>query len=248
MSRVTSRRSLPIYAGVDAGPRPEAREQVRSALEAGMDPVAVAERVGTHVDAVVTRWVAMDVPGEARPSCARGCSHCCHARVEVTAPEVFLLARFLREHPDTARDARVAETARALRGMDGRAHHLAQVRCALLDDEGACSVYASRPIACRRAHSTDASVCAAVHREPTLDVRIPVAPTLQWNVSSLVLGWLEGSAHAGRPPHHYELHAALRIALEDAGAEARFVAGEEPLRLARTRAAEDLTAVLGRAE
>jgi Fe-S-cluster containining protein len=245
---VTVRRSLPIYAGTDAGPRPEAREQVRVALEAGVDPIVVAERVAANVDALTAQWVALDVPGEAKPACARGCSHCCHGRVEVTAPEVFLLFRFLREHPDAARDVRIAETAAALEGLDGRAHHLAQVRCALLADDGSCSVYPARPIACRRAHSTDASACAAVHREPALDVRIPAAPSLQWNASSLVLGWLEGSMHAGRPPHHHELHAALHLALEDAGAEARFVAGEDPLRPARTRAAEDLTEVLGRAE
>jgi hypothetical protein len=86
-----------------------------------------------------------------------------------------------------------------------------------------------------------------VHRDPTTDVRVPFAATLQWNVSSLVLGWLEGSEHAGRPPHHYELHAALAIALGDDNAEARFLAGEDPLRAARTRAAEDLPFALGNA-
>jgi Fe-S-cluster containining protein len=240
-----SRRSLPIYGGVDAGPRPDAREQVRNVLQAGVDPVIVAERVGTNVDALVAHWMTHDDSGDARPACARGCSHCCHQRVEVTAPEVFLLARALRAQPDAGRDARIAETAASLEGLDGRAYHLRQVPCALLGADGACTVYASRPIACRRQHSTDASVCAAVHRDPALDVRIPTARSLQWNVSALVLGWLEGSAHGGRPPNHYELHAALRIALHDDGAEAHFLAGEDPLRAARTRAAEELTVHLG---
>ncbi len=247
MGPLMTRRSLPIYGGADAGPRPDARDQVRRVLESGLDPVIVAERVGANVDALVAHWLAHDDSGDARPACARGCSHCCHQRVEVTAAEVFLLARALRARPDTGRDARVAKTAMAVEGLDGPAYHREQVRCALLGEDGACTVYAARPIACRRHHSTDAAVCAAVHEDPALDVRIPMAHSLKWNVSSLVLGWLEGSAHAGRPPHHYELHGALRIALREADAESRFVAGEDPLRPARSRAAEDLPAHLGTA-
>jgi Fe-S-cluster containining protein len=244
---VTARRSLPIYGGADAGPRPDARDQVLRALESGVDPVTIAGRVEASVDALVEHVVALAVPGERAPACARGCSYCCHTRVELTAPEVFLLARFLRAHPDAAREERLARTADVLAGMDGSAHHGARVACALLDPDGACTAYAARPIACRRAHSTDAAVCAAVHADPALDVRIPSAPTLQWSVSSLVLGWLEGAQHAGLAPHQHELHAALRIALSEPQAEARYLAGEDSLRPARTRAAEDLPAVLGSA-
>jgi Fe-S-cluster containining protein len=204
--------------------------------------------VAQALDELTARWLALGGADEAKPACARGCSHCCHARVDVTAPEVFLLVRYLRARPDAARDARIDSTARRLEGASGRAYHLAQVRCALLDDDGACLAYPARPLACRRAHSTDASVCAAVHEDPALDVRIPSAPSLQWAASSLVLGWLEGCEHARRAPHHYELHGALRIALADPGSEARFLAGEDPLRPSLTVPAEDLAGLLGRAQ
>ncbi|HEY3818804.1 MAG TPA: YkgJ family cysteine cluster protein [Polyangiaceae bacterium] len=240
-----TRRSLPIYGGVDGGPRPDAREQVRNVLEAGLDPVVVAERVGANVDALVAQWMAFDGSGNAKPACSRGCSHCCHQRVEVTAPEVFLLARFLRIRPDAKRDARVAATASAVEGLGGRAYLRRKAPCALLGEDGACTVYPARPMACRRHHSTDASVCEATLRDPASEVLVPVAPSLQWNVSALVLGWLEGLAHAGRPPHHYELHAALRLALDDPGAEARFLAGEDPLHPARSRDAAELPVHLG---
>jgi Putative zinc- or iron-chelating domain len=246
-ARMASGRSLPLYGGTDSGPRPAAREQVRALLDSGADPMLVAERVASNVDALWNHHAATASPGDPRPACARGCSHCCHGRVEATAPEVFLLARHLRARPDAVRDARIARTASSIQGIDRGARHRAQVPCALLDGDGACTVYEARPLACRRAHSTDASICAAVHRDPALDVRIPSAPALQWNASSLVLGWLEGLAHAGRPPHHYELHAALRIALEEHDAEALFLAGGDPLEGARSRAAEDLPEVLGRA-
>jgi len=219
---------------------------VRDLIASGADPVLVVERVAANLDAFVALHASLDVPGEPKPACARGCSDCCHTRVEVTAPEVFLLARHLRAHPHAGLRERVVATASQTAGLDGRAYHLRQIRCALLGEDGACSVYPARPLACRRAHSTDASVCAAVHRDPALEARIPFAPTLQSNASALVLGWLEGSAHAGRPPHHYELHAALAIALEQPDADTRFVAqGEDPLREARSRDAGELERVLG---
>ena len=241
---------LPIYGGLDAGPRPETRAAVHGALSRGGDPVAVAERGARGVDAVaseVARAREASDGGEAAPACARGCAYCCHQRVELTAPEAFLLARGVRSHTSELA-ARVEATARALDGLSSRDHHLRQIPCALLADDGSCAVHPARPIACRRAHSTDASVCAAVRREPALDVRIPDAPTLAWNTAAVVLGFYEGSLHAGQPPHLYELHAALRLALASPDAEARWRQGEDLLASARTRAAEDLPAILGRAD
>ena len=243
-----SPRSLPIYGGRDAGPRPATRDTVKEALDAGTDPVLVVERIARHLDAIAKEHATLDIAGESKPACAKGCSYCCHQRVEVTAPEVFLLARVLRNAEDARRATRLAEVARSVAGMDGRAYHLAQARCALLGDDGACTVYEARPLACRRAHSTDVSVCEAVHLDPAREARVvPACPTLSWNLSSLVLGYLEGAAHAGQPPHQYELHAALAMAMADPASEERFLRGEDPLAAARTRRAEDLPALLGRA-
>jgi hypothetical protein len=122
---------------------------VRASLEAGIDPVLVAERVAMNLDALWAHCAAVAAPGEALPACARGCSHCCHGRVEVTAPEVFLLARFLRRRPDAERDAHIARTAVSVQGMDRQARHQAKVPCALLDGDGTCSAYEARPLACR---------------------------------------------------------------------------------------------------
>jgi Fe-S-cluster containining protein len=234
-----------IYGGRDEGARPATREAVAGALERGVDPVLVAAHVARGLDAVIAQVAAANVAGEARPACARGCSHCCHQRVEVTAPEVFRLARELGEHAGADLRARLDAAAARARGLDGSAYFRARIACALLDDDGACSAYEARPLACRRAHSTDAEACAAALREPSLGARIPDAPTVTWNASALVVGYLEGLAHAGLAPHVHELHAALALAGPEA--EARWRAGEDVLAPARTRSAEELAALLGRA-
>ena len=190
-------------------------------LLAGADPVALEERVAANLDALVAHVLALDVPGEAKPACARGCSYCCHGRVEVTAPEAFAIARLLRAKPDPVRDDRIAATAARLAPLDGRAHHAAQVPCSLLDGDGACTVYAVRPLACRRAHSTDAAVCAASSADPSLDVPIPAPPSLEWNLSRArprVDGRLLRTA-AARLHHTDELNGALHLALSATDAE-----------------------------
>jgi Fe-S-cluster containining protein len=244
-SEVKSLERRALYGGLDDGPRPETRAQVAAALERGVDPLVVVDHVARGVDTLVTDIERLDLPGEEPLACTKGCSYCCHQRVELTAPEVLLIARSVRESAE--RRSRVAETARRLGGQDARTHHLAQVRCALLDENGACSVYASRPLACRRAHSTDVGICEAAHRKPTLEVLVPSSTALWWNISALVLGYYEGSALGGHPPHIYELHAALHVALEDSDVEARFRRGEDPFASVRARHADDLFDVFGRA-
>jgi Fe-S-cluster containining protein len=227
------------------GPRPGARDATADALSRGVDPVTVAGVMTRGLDETIANVLGADLRGEPRPACARGCSSCCHQRVEVTAPEVFLIARTLEPAGD--RDVMMARVAAAYRDDATRATPAAR-RCVFLDRDGACSIYAVRPLACRRAHSVDREICEAVFANPSLDALIPASPSLDWNASALVLGYLEGSAIGGRPPHQYELHAALSIALSDPTCEARWLSGEDALAAARTRSADDLFTVLGRAQ
>lgn len=237
----------PLLPGLDAGPRPATRAAVFAALARGTRPAAVVEVVGRAVDQIWEEHRRRRLG--VLPACARGCSSCCHQRVEVTAPEVVALAEHLRAALDDEALARAREridgTARALRGVDGRAHHEQQIRCALLDDDGACLAHAGRPLACRRAHSTDRAACDAAHAEPTAKLRIPNDPTLSWNTAAVVLGYLEGLEHAGRPIDVFELHAALAVALardDVAGAWAR---GEDPFAEARTQTSDEVRRALG---
>ncbi len=242
------RKHLAIYGGLDEGARPVVREQVAEALTAGADPATVIDVVGRGVDA---QWLALeelDFPGEAAPACRAGCSWCCAQRVELTTWEVVRLSRALGSHPERDRlEARIRGVADATRSFDAAMWRSTPTPCALLDDAGRCSVYEARPLACRRAHSIDASACEAARRDPASAGPIPRNATLAWNLASLVIGALEGYAHGGHAPHHHELHAALRIALDDPDFEARLGAGEDALAPARSTDASSLPKLLGEA-
>ena len=240
----SQRRNLPlVYAGQDEGARPETRYQVCEALRRGVDPVVVVDHVARGLDELWRAYLQTDFGAGQRPACGSRCPWCCHQRVEVTAPEVLLLVRQLRG-PDTERyRERLRATADRLARLTAREHHEQQIRCALLSDAGECSVYASRPLACRRAHSLDPSVCAAVHADPSAPGVVPQAPGLNWNLSALVLGYLEGLHHAGYPPHHYELHQALAMGLSESDIEVRYAQGENVLAAAMTLSADGLASL-----
>jgi hypothetical protein len=222
---------LPIYGGIDAGVRPVARAQVYAAIEAGMTPVALVRQIARALDDLVSRCAPI--------ACARGCGWCCHQRVDVTAPEVFVLADHLRGRPH-----RLREAAAELAGLTSREHHLRRVRCGLLDDAMECIAHEARPLACRRGHSLDAEVCRAAYVDPTQTTPIPADTTLSWNTAALVLGYREGYAHHDRALDTYELNAALLIALEDETCSQRWMNGEDVLGAARTHTAEEVARLL----
>lgn len=240
-------RCLPLYGGTDAGPRPGTREAVFGALGNGWSPARVADVVGLGIDETVGTIAKHGYPG-GTPACARGCSHCCHQRVEVTAPEALAIAKHLRETwDDDARAVlatRLDETATRMRE---RASHRDPVACAFLAHDGTCLIYTARPHACRRGHSLDAEVCRVAKEDPTSQVLIPDNTTLSWNTAAVILGYREGFARAQRPLGALEMNAAVAIASGESDAEERWMRGEDVFAPARTKTEEEVVAVLGKA-
>jgi Fe-S-cluster containining protein len=74
--------------------------------------------------------------------CQKGCEACCHVSLRVGPIEAAAVREGLRALPAEAR-------ARArLRGQSQRPHG-EEPRCALLEDDGSCAIYAQRPLVCR---------------------------------------------------------------------------------------------------
>lgn len=71
-------------------------------------------------------------------ACNSGCSHCCHVRLTITAVEADAIQRLVDAMPPAAAAALSANAAAA-----------APDRCAALDTNGRCLIYAARPIVCR---------------------------------------------------------------------------------------------------
>ena len=109
--------------------------------------------------------------------CRAGCSLCCWLRVDVYAPEVFLIADALRKKltlPELEELlVQLAAHSELVTRLTVFEHATRNVACPLSRD-GWCSVYAVRPHTCRRHHSQDLAACQFTYDHPD-DMEFPGA-------------------------------------------------------------------------
>lgn len=166
-------------------------------------------------------------PAEARAlvACRAGCGTCCHVPVGVQAHEVLLVAEYIQtRYSPLEFDAVIAALAAhraafAGRTMDERA---AQKRpCALLR-EGSCTIYESRPEACRAHHSRNLDGCRS-NLEAGVDTVDVLIPAIRGRMFAVMLGIDQGVAEAGFDGQAYDFGSALHEALTDGMCAVRWV-------------------------
>ena len=164
----------------------------------------------------------------ARPqdlACKKGCGYCCHTRVTVTVPEIFLLARAVRarwEDPadDFKRKYQSAEGATRSLSLDER--QATRTACPLLADS-ACSMYEPRPLTCRAYGSKALAACLDVYNG--MPNAVPQSDMSQLMRAVIFAGLKAALKHCGVDDRGYELGHALEAALVP-DAEARWLGGE----------------------
>lgn len=175
--------------------------------------------VMAHLNGLYDRSVPPD-PGIA---CAKGCSHCCTQQVAVAAPEAFFLAAQLQGDP---RGRAMADVARQLDGAAPGQDKPHGIACALLDTQGACSLYAARPLGCHAFVSLRLDACLAAFTQGAL----PDIPMPQPHVSMLYMCRMMLSAAlrlAGLDDASYEMNAAVSAVLARPDAERQWLAGTD---------------------
>ena len=159
-------------------------------------------------------------------ACERGCSYCCHLRVEIRPHEAFVLAHHIETRFSAeARQrtvARIEQNLARLAGLTPEQHIRAGIPCALLDGN-ICSVYEARPAACRKYYSLSLAVCRAAYD----DTSAPLAGEIEDEQvrlagNAIALGHAKGLEDAGYDSAPYELHTALHRALTDPRAQKRY--------------------------
>lgn len=152
-------------------------------------------------------------------ACQAGCSYCCYVRVEALEPEIFLIARTLRQES-------LVDQFHTMQRLQAHVHHQHAARgksihqpCPFLVNQ-MCSIYLVRPSVCRKAHSLDVQACAT--QQPQLPQNLAMALGAE--------ALMKGTAYAYQalelPASGHELAQAVLIAMQDDKAEQRWLAGE----------------------
>lgn len=176
--------------------------------------------------------VALQSEGQPPVACHKGCASCCELRVSALAPEVFMIAAFLRAtapalHKHGIDLIRALRESDALtRDLDDAARMALRRPCPFLVRD-VCLIHQIRPLACRGHASHDKSACMAAvagrveevpFSGPHRVVRLLVQTALQASLRMQDLAW--GA---------YELNHALVLALDNDQAGAQWLTGADPL-------------------
>lgn len=203
------------------------REASTQDLQAG-GPLAALEHSQRRHEARLA-----SAPDVGTLACRAGCHWCCYFSVDVRAVEVFRIVAFMEATFEAGRRVRVEAAIRAnaglLSGLDEMQRMTRNVRCAFLEEDGRCGIYAMRPQTCRNYHATDVTGCQLSFEQPEeVDIDPDFAPyTFQAGVAH-VEGFASALAARGLDTRVYELNGAFAAAFADPGARARFEAGQLP--------------------
>jgi Fe-S-cluster containining protein len=228
-----------------------------SRAEPAMDSLAFFHHFGQHCDTVLEQaagravlidallagaWQSFDANVQAQCEglpeldCHKGCATCCTLRVSATAPEVLMLARFIRAvHPALMErgidlPAQVAKADACTQGLAEPDRVAARQRCPFIA-QGVCVIYQVRPLACRGLASYDKRACAQAasgkideipYSEPHMRMRSLVQNAMQSSLRDAGLAWAS-----------YELNHSLTLALQDETTESRWLVGEDPFAAAQ---------------
>lgn len=113
--------------------------------------------------------------------CTKGCSHCCYMAVEVSSFEADMISRYLGRNKATEGQViSIDNVEEAKQEQDRSVRKYTGVKCSLLGDDGKCTVYPVRPIACRTHHNMgpDETNCVIV-TAPLED--LPTTPHINLN-------------------------------------------------------------------
>jgi Fe-S-cluster containining protein len=104
----------------------------------------------------------------------------------------------------------------------------ANIACALLGEDGACTAYEARPAQCRRFHSTDLDTCKASFARPDDDAILsPAHPAVAHNAQVLVTVAQQGLREQGLDATPVDMNLALATAMEDSRAWRRWRDGKK---------------------
>ncbi|MEP7124523.1 MAG: YkgJ family cysteine cluster protein [Byssovorax sp.] len=230
-------RALVVLRQHDAAITARVKADVASALagERTIDAViAAAERAHAALDDAGRRTIAK---GALTIACAAGCSYCCHVHADVTVPELLAITRHLDQAWTEARRGalreRLALQIKRVEHLSDEARWAAKIPCALLDDAGRCSIHAARPLRCRAFNASHVEPCReAFHGSAeATPARIP---RLDRAHDAAEAGYDAALTDAGLAATAHRLEVGLLLALDDPGAGARWLAGEEAFARARS--------------
>jgi len=204
------------------------RGMLTSARKAGQVSVleAIASDLGSVADVYAAKVgsQAFD-PTLASHQCSDRCSYCCHLTVGCTVPELYLLWSAI---PEKLRKG-VGQLARDRKRMGEKERCRQKMPCMFLDTvislepgqpakvgnswEANCTVYKSRPLACRAMYAVRRDMCQQGFGKPDAHIAYPNLPRLP--IQAMEAGAMAALSELGCEPYVVDMDRALAVLAAD---------------------------------
>lgn len=160
--------------------------------------------------------------------CKPGCDICCHYHVYVTPLEVFAILEEIEKFSLVEKNKIVfglKEYVEKTKNLGVKKHIETNIACVFLRDKK-CSIYSIRPLACRRHHSADVSVCQRTFVDVTSEEPCPQDPN-RVTVSTAIEN-LHRIKHieSNLDSNYYEFHSAMLEAMTNKSCLKRWKSGK----------------------
>lgn len=144
----------------------------QTAIEEGLSNESLFSAIRVlydEIDNLNTALISMAEKQNIKVACAKGCEWCCHQAVYANSYELHFLSEYINTNLDTFAISELALKANAKNSitsaLDESGIQKYKSPCALLQD-GACTIYAARPMACRIYLSTKLESCLEFYKHP----------------------------------------------------------------------------------
>lgn len=179
-----------------------AQEQKAPALGLVMAAVDQAQEIFNEALAVRKQQIA----------CTEGCSFCCYLQVEILPFEAEAIVEYLAYSGKTAGELMAylmaAWSRMSLDDLSCAEYRLANEPCLFLEN-GRCSIYPVRPLACVQYHSSDRACCERAATDRTQTVPMWAEPSTEVNM--LRVGLFNASGQKAEISGFHELLALTLI-------------------------------------
>lgn len=229
---------------------------LRTTLRIPSEPMRLSDLARSVLrldDELVAMGVKKQLPVVGMPSCKKGCTSCCDQLVPISIPEAFLVHDLVSTMPKNRQEevlTRIIAAEEVLEELEIDSYSLANMgeqsvrqlllqyhrsgaTCAFLENK-ACSIYTSRPAACREyLVSSPAENCAKIGEE--IVTRIPISIRMAHalaGVAARVLGnepmllplafainWAENNEEIGK--QRFDGHMLVNLLLEQLSAKSK---------------------------
>ncbi len=194
----------------------------QSAIEQGLTNntlFSAIESMYAAIDALNDSIVALAERQKIPVACHKGCQWCCHQAVYANSYELHFLSEKIKVSFSPENISKLLEAAEMKSAVTSLMNEESVARyknpCPLLEN-GACTVYEARPMACRIYLSTKLETCFEFYRHPDNELNYPALIDFPLKAGRMMNeGFMAALKEFGIETAEFRLEEGLRIVLKN---------------------------------